>query len=208
MKLANRLTVLAIPLIVLLTILNLATLSLDVFSSQSARNPKQLEFIPFSVTAGVPVGGASIRIKWGFEFLPVQFPVVELPPSMDSFITQSVVRPPDLRLGQEFFVEVIFSASARSGSVNLTLGIGGCKVDTPSTGQFLEGVCPGFEVNRRVEITDGVLQKITFTGLVDPDLAELDLLTIQIGRRAKDNSNDTNPGAVRIEAVRISYTVQ
>jgi len=190
--------------------------AISIFAQTSVMNngtycqePRKL--IPFSVTAGVPVGGASIRIlEPVFEAsgIPFNTSAVFFPPREDSFITQNVTTPSDLQVRQQLFIEVFFSTGGDSifpteGPVRLTLAFRSAKVE--ATG-FFQGV--GLSQEQIVEVTGGGLKKATFVINVRPLIAESDVLTIQIGRQAKDNPQDTNPGDVRIEAVRISYGSQ
>jgi hypothetical protein len=184
-----------------------------IFAQTSVTNDRtgcqeSMKLIPFSITAGVPVAAASIRVNESVgeaSGIPFHVPVVVFPPREDSFITQSVTTPPDLQVRQQLFIEVFFSTSGDSvfpteGSVRLTLAF-------QATGANATGPIPGVGLTQEqlVEVTGGGLKKVTFVINVRPLIAESDVLTIQIGRQAKDNAQDTNPGDVRIEAVRISY---
>lgn len=175
----------------------------------SCQEPAKL--IPFSVTAGVPVGGASIRIKESVgeaSGIPFHIPAVFFPPREDSFITQSIPTPSDLQVNQALFIETFFSTSGDSvfpteGPVHLTLAF-------QATVANASGLIPGVGLTQEqlVEVTDGGLKQVTFVINVRPLIAESDVLTIQIGRQAKDNPQDANPGDVLIEAVRISYAAR
>ncbi|GEM_PF-6863282 len=166
----------------------------------------QKKLIPFSVTVGVPSGGASIESLSveTFRGVPLHRPGVVFPPGEDSFITQTVATPPDLQFNQRLRVEVWFSV----GSFPLPSPPG-----TVVLNFVLRAVGEGGEitlapVDQPVEASGGGLYRAVFGTTVDPVLAGSKLLTIQLGRQAEDNPQDTNPGEVRIEAVRISYTTR
>jgi hypothetical protein len=178
-------------------------------SAQPVGGSEQLKLIPFSVTAGVPVGGAPIGVR---DFTipfgdpttdgPVPFfsPVVLLPPGRDSFVTQNIVPPLDLAINQAFFVDIFFSA-AEVGPVVLSMTMMVTEVDPP-LGSFIRGIEPRDGV---VQIEGGDFHKVTFWGV---NSGGADVLTIQIGRKAQSNPRDANPGVIRLEAVKISDVPQ
>lgn len=184
-----------------LMLIALSTISLiqEVTEGSPADDAQQLRVIPFNVTAGVLGGGASVgAFRGGAIFMappePLgEIPAVFLPAHTDSFITQSITLPAD-SVGKNISVEVIFSAS-EEGTVNLfvetiTSTVGGNRL--------------GRTQERVLHITGRGLKKELFFGVTGAG----DVFTISVGRRAKDNPQDTNPGVIRIEAVKISYVPQ
>lgn len=198
---------------VAIVLVQLIAISILAQSSALSQEPDQqpVKFILFSVTAGVPVGKASIRIMepvFEASGIPFNTPAVFLPPKEDSFITQSIAAPADLQVNQQLIIEVLFSAGRDSifpteGPVHLTLAFRSAKAE--ATGFFQDVRLTREQV---VEVSGGGLKKVTFVVNVAPPIAQSDVLTIQVGRQAKDNAQDTNPGDVCIEAVRISYGQQ
>jgi hypothetical protein len=124
-------------------------------------------------------------------------PVVLLPPGKDSFVTQSIVPPPDLGVNQGFCVDVFLSA-AEVGPVLLSMTTMVTEVD-PEPGHLVRIIEPRDQV---VQIVRGDLHKVSFFGT---NTGGADVLVIQIGRKARSNPRDTNSGVIRIEAVKISY---
>jgi hypothetical protein len=140
------------------------------------------KMMPFSLTAGVPSGGASL-----------EGPNVLLPPGTDSFFMQNVIPPDDFNADEPVTFDIFFSGPERPGKANLSVGI-----LHASVGPFLREI---IEQEQLVEIPDGWLRKVRFTEKIN--LA--DVWRIQIGRRGRDATVDTYPGDVRVEAVKISY---
>ena len=175
-----------------------------------SRVQSSIRVIPFSVTAGVPVGEASIGIIESVievEGFPLNIPAVFFPPSEDSFITQNITLPPNLSLNRPLFIEILFTGDigpppAAQATARLSLAF---------FASFTEPVGPvsgiGGGQQQSVEVTSG-LKKVTFGIPITPIIAQADVLTIQIGRPGKENSEDTYPGIVRIQAVRIGYVPQ
>jgi hypothetical protein len=180
-------------LIALSTIL----LAQEVTKGSKADGFQQLRVIPFNVTAGVLGGGASVGVFRGGAIFAAppeplgNLPALFLPPHADSFATQNIIVPAELDPDGYITVEVFFSASEK-GAVNLLVETITSTVAGPRLGITQE----------RVVSNDGGLKREVFSG---GSTAGGDVLTVSIGRRAKDNFQDTNPGVVRIEAVKISY---
>jgi hypothetical protein len=164
--------------------------------------------IPFSVTAGVPVEAAAIRVKESVGEsggIPFFEPVVVFPPQEDSFIVQSVITPSNLQVNTVIFFDVFFTVIGETffppeGTVRLTFVFQATQSDPM-------GLIPGegYTQERLVQVRGGGLIKATFGIGVSPLTVESDLLTIQVGRQAKDEPRDTNPGKVEVEGVRITY---
>ncbi|MCS6806678.1 MAG: hypothetical protein NZ823_16250 [Blastocatellia bacterium] len=118
-----------------------------------------------------------------------EIPAVSLPAHTDSFVTQSITLPAD-SVGKNISVEVIFSAS-EEGTVDLFVET----ITSTVGGNYL-----GRTQERVLHIMRG-LKKESFFGVTGAG----DVFTISVGRRAKDNPQDTNPGVVQVEGVKISY---
>lgn len=178
---------------------------------QGNASQQQQKCIPVSVTAEVPVGGASIGIiepVLEVGGVPLNTPAAFFPPSEDSFITQSIALPSDPSVNRPLFVEVLFSGDIEPPSTaeaTARLSLGFFANLTEPVGQ-ISGV--GGEQRQSVEVAGEGLRKATFGILINPIIAQSEMVTIQIGRLAKGTQEDTYPGVVRIQAIRICYSSQ
>jgi hypothetical protein len=166
--------------------------------------------IPFNVVAGVVVGGASIGIiepVLEVGGVPLNIPAIVFPPDDDGFVTQSITLPSDLRVNQPLFVEVLFSGETNAPSTTQATARLSLLFFASLTEPVGSISGTGGEQERFVEVT-GSLKKATFGIPINQIIAQADVLTIQIGRRARNSAQDTYPGVVRVEAVRISYMPQ
>lgn len=194
----------------LLLILMGQTAASQDLSSKGRTSESQMKRIPFNVVAGVVVGGASIGIiepVLEVGGVPLNIPAIVFPPDDDGFVTQSITLPSDLRVNQPLFVEVLFSGETNAPSTTQATARLSLLFFASLTEPVGSISGTGGEQERFVEVT-GSLKKATFGIPINQIIAQADVLTIQIGRRARNSAQDTYPGVVRVEAVRISYMPQ
>jgi hypothetical protein len=170
----------------------------------------QIRAIPFSVTAGVPVGGALIRAFTLPSFPPpfnddpkLFVPAVFLPPQTDSFVVQTVADLSGLESANRLNVDLFFSVVKEDGilfspgRIRLFVSLVIARDNLLVSGRSLMK-------DQVIDLTVESPLKATFSFPIGSRFEENDYIIIQIGRHANQTTEDTNPGTVRLHAIRIT----
>ncbi len=167
----------------------------------------QIRIIPFSVTAGVPVGRATIRafslISFPLDDPALFVPTVHLPPQADSFVVQTVADLSGLESANRLNFDLFFTVVKEDGiifspgPIRLFVSILTAQGNALVSGRSMMK-------DQIVDLKAESPLKAAFSFVIGPCFGQSDYMIVQVGRHANQTTEDMNPGTVRLHAVRIN----